>query len=151
MGIGFRRGLGGALAAGIVAGLHLSLCLGDVPGTQVRHLQEEAIGKGNQLYRSKDVSFQNSRAHVKLAGTISFPNGKGLFPAVLLIAAGPEGRDEEVMGHHVDRRKLGVIGHSEGGSIAPAVAVNDPDVAFVVAMAGSGHSVLRGPGRCGNS
>jgi uncharacterized protein len=38
----------------------------------------------------------------------------------------------------VDRRRLGVIGHSEGGSIAPAVAATDEDVAFVVAMAGSG-------------
>jgi len=37
----------------------------------------------------------------------------------------------------VDPRRLGTIGHSEGGSIAPAVAAADQDVAFVVAMAGS--------------
>jgi len=40
----------------------------------------------------------------------------------------------------VDHRRLGVIGHSEGGSIAPAVAASDQDVSFVVAMAGSGLS-----------
>ena len=124
------------------------------------------------------------------------PNGKGPFPAVLLIAAsGPEGRDEEAAGHRVfvvladhllhegiavlrydkrgvgsssgtfatasfedlvsdasfafrylkgrpevDRHRVGIIGHSEGGSIAPAVAAGDQEVAFVVAMAGSGLS-----------
>jgi pimeloyl-ACP methyl ester carboxylesterase len=122
------------------------------------------------------------------------PNGKGPFPAVVLIAAsGPEGRDENAAGHlvfvvladhllrrgvavlrydkrgvgastgdlekasfddlvsdaaaafrylkarpEVDARKVGAIGHSEGGSIAPAVALIDKDVSFVIAMAGSG-------------
>ncbi|MEM9859512.1 MAG: alpha/beta fold hydrolase [Bacteroidota bacterium] len=33
---------------------------------------------------------------------------------------------------------IGVIGHSEGGIIAPMVAVQDPDVAFIVLMAGYG-------------
>jgi len=196
MKIEFRSRLISAIATGIVAGMHFSVSMGDVPEGQVRHPQEEAIEKGTKPYKSEEVSFQNVRAHVKLAGTISLPNGKGPFPAVLLIAAsGPEGRDEEVMGHHVfvvladyllrhgiavlrydkrgvgassgdlskatfddlvsdaatafgylkfqpgvDRRNLGVIGHSEGGSIAPAVAVNDNDVSFVVAMAGSGLS-----------
>ena len=40
----------------------------------------------------------------------------------------------------VDPKRVGIIGHSEGGSIAPAVAAVDQDVAFVVAMAGSGLS-----------
>lgn len=191
-----RGRLIGAIATGLVAGMHVSISMGDVPGGQVRHPQEEAIEKAPQPYKSEEVSFENVSAHVKLAGTMSLPNGQGPFPAVLLIAAaGPEGRDEEVMGHHVfvvladyllrhgiavlrydkrgvgassgdlskatfddlvsdavtafrylkfqpgvDRRHLGVIGHSEGGSIAPAVAVNDKDVSFVVAMAGSGLS-----------
>jgi pimeloyl-ACP methyl ester carboxylesterase len=39
---------------------------------------------------------------------------------------------------NVDPKRVGIIGHSEGGSIAPAVAAVDQDVAFVVAMAGSG-------------
>ena len=158
--------------------------------------QEEAIAKGPRPYTNQDVSFDNDRGPVKLAGTFSVPNGPGPFPAVLLIAAsGPEGRDENAGGHlvfvvladhllrqgvavlrydkrgvgastgdfdkatfddlvsdaaaafrylksrpEVDPHRVGVIGHSEGGSIGPAVAVIDKDVAFVVAMAGSGLS-----------
>lgn len=37
-----------------------------------------------------------------------------------------------------DPRKLGLIGHSEGGVVAPMVAASDPGVAFVVMMAGDG-------------
>jgi pimeloyl-ACP methyl ester carboxylesterase len=38
----------------------------------------------------------------------------------------------------VDPHKVGLVGHSEGGVEAPMVAVHDPDVAFVVMMAGTG-------------
>ena len=38
----------------------------------------------------------------------------------------------------VDKKNIGLIGHSEGGVIAPMVAARNPDVAFVVLMAGSG-------------
>jgi fermentation-respiration switch protein FrsA (DUF1100 family) len=38
----------------------------------------------------------------------------------------------------VNRRKLGLVGHSEGGEIAPMVAVRNPKVAFLVLMAGPG-------------
>ncbi len=38
----------------------------------------------------------------------------------------------------VDARRIGLIGHSEGGVIAPIVAARDRDVAFVVMMAGTG-------------
>ena len=38
----------------------------------------------------------------------------------------------------VDTRRIGLLGHSEGGLIAPAVAVADPSVAFMVLMAGPG-------------
>ncbi|HUX45659.1 MAG TPA: alpha/beta fold hydrolase [Terracidiphilus sp.] len=38
----------------------------------------------------------------------------------------------------VDPRRIGLIGHSEGGTIAPIVAVKDPSVAFVILMAGTG-------------
>jgi pimeloyl-ACP methyl ester carboxylesterase len=38
----------------------------------------------------------------------------------------------------IDRQKIGLIGHSEGGMIAPMVAVKDPDVAWIVLMAGPG-------------
>ena len=184
-------------AAAIIAGvLHASAARGDVTGDPPRRPQDEAIEKGPRPYRSEEVVFRNERGNVRLAGTMSVPNGKGPFPAVLLIAAaGPEGRDEEVAGHRVfvvladhllrqgiavlrydkrgvgastgdfdtasfddlvsdaatafrylklrrevDLRRTGIIGHSEGGSIAPAVAGLDKDVAFIVLMAGSGLS-----------
>ena len=38
----------------------------------------------------------------------------------------------------IDPRKVGLIGHSEGGMIAPLVAAADPKIAFVVLMAGPG-------------
>jgi pimeloyl-ACP methyl ester carboxylesterase len=38
----------------------------------------------------------------------------------------------------IDGRRIGLIGHSEGGMIGPLVAVKDPRVAFVVMMAGPG-------------
>ena len=38
----------------------------------------------------------------------------------------------------VDPRKIGLIGHSEGGVVAPMAAAADPGVAFVVMMAGDG-------------
>jgi pimeloyl-ACP methyl ester carboxylesterase len=41
----------------------------------------------------------------------------------------------------VDPRKIGLIGHSEGGLIAPMVAARNPAVAFIVMLAGPG---LRG-------
>ena len=38
----------------------------------------------------------------------------------------------------VNSHKIGLIGHSEGGVIAPMVAVRNKDVAFIVMMAGTG-------------
>jgi pimeloyl-ACP methyl ester carboxylesterase len=38
----------------------------------------------------------------------------------------------------IDPRRIGLIGHSEGGIIAPIVATQSSDVAFIVLMAGTG-------------
>ena len=38
----------------------------------------------------------------------------------------------------IDLNKIGLIGHSEGGIIAPMVAVESSDIAFIVMMAGTG-------------
>ena len=181
------------VAGWLVAAVIGVLCIGIVAETP-RRPQDEAVAKGPRPYTDHEVSFENSAAHVKLAGTLSVPNGTGPFPAVLLIAAaGPVNRDENAAGHRVfvvladrllrrgiavlrydkrgvgastgdfdqakfddlvadaaaafrylkarpevDAHRAGTLGHSEGGSIAPAVAATDSDVAFVVAMAGSG-------------
>jgi pimeloyl-ACP methyl ester carboxylesterase len=38
----------------------------------------------------------------------------------------------------IDPHKIGLVGHSEGGLIAPMVAARNKDVAFIVMMAGTG-------------
>jgi uncharacterized protein len=40
----------------------------------------------------------------------------------------------------VDHHRIGLIGHSEGGVIAPMVAATDPSIALIVMMAGPGVS-----------
>lgn len=40
--------------------------------------------------------------------------------------------------NEIDPEQIGLIGHSEGGVIAPMAAVRSPDVAFIVLMAGIG-------------
>lgn len=159
--------------------------------------QEDAIAAGPRPYRQEAVRFDNAAAGVRLAGTLSVPEGHGPFPAVVLIAgSGPETRDEEVLGHKVflvladalnrrgiavlryDKRgigestgdyakanisafaadaecalaflksrpeiaadRLGLVGHSEGGAVAPMIAVRNPSARFVVLMAGPGMPI----------
>jgi pimeloyl-ACP methyl ester carboxylesterase len=38
----------------------------------------------------------------------------------------------------INPKQIGLIGHSEGGLIAPMVAVKSPDIAFIILMAGTG-------------
>jgi uncharacterized protein len=38
----------------------------------------------------------------------------------------------------INPKRVGLAGHSEGGLIAPVVASNNPDVAFVISLAGTG-------------
>jgi uncharacterized protein len=145
-------------------------------------------------YREEEVSFENSGAGIKLAGTLTIPPGKGPFPGVILIAgSGAHDRDEALMGHRpflvlsdyltrrgfavlrydkrgvgksggnyatattadfaddaeaslaylltraeIERRKVGLVGHSEGGIIAPMLAARNSSIAFIVMMAGPG-------------
>ncbi len=147
-------------------------------------------------YREEEVSYLNKVQGDTLAGTLTIPEGKGPFTAVLLITgSGPQDRDESLMGHkpflvlsdwltrqgievlrvddrgvskstgvfglattadfatdveagvaflktrpEVNAKKIGLIGHSEGGMIAPMVAARDPDVAFIIMLAGSAVS-----------
>jgi pimeloyl-ACP methyl ester carboxylesterase len=144
-------------------------------------------------YRSEDVAF-DSAPGVRLSGTLTLPQGKGPFPAAILLnGSGPQDRDESFMGHkafllladvltrrgiavlrsddrgfgkstgdfnaatgqdfvvdaqaalaylrtrrEIDGKRIGLIGHSEGGIIAPLTAVADPQAAFVVLLAAPG-------------
>ncbi|QNA87780.1 alpha/beta fold hydrolase [Massilia sp. Dwa41.01b] len=153
--------------------------------------QEAAIAASPATYTSSEVGFDNVAAKVKLAGTFTVPQGKGPFPAVVLVhGSGPLDRDSEVFGHklflvladhlsrqgiavlrydkrgigkstgtlresttldladdagaavrflrtrpEVDSARIGVVGHSEGGLIAPLIASRDPALGFVVMLA----------------
>lgn len=145
-------------------------------------------------YKSEDVTFENKEATIKLAGTLTMPNGKGKFPAVVLVSgSGPQNRNEEVLGHKpflliadyltkngyavlrfddrgvaasegdfpkatvfdfasdakaaikylktikdIDSKKIGILGHSEGGEVAQIIASQDATVNFIVLMASPG-------------
>lgn len=145
-------------------------------------------------YREEEVSYDNKVQNVTLAATLTIPEGKGPFPAVVLITgSGPQDRDESLMGHkpflilsdyltrhgiavlraddrgtgkstgdfkgattadfatdteagisylktrsEINPHKIGLVGHSEGGVIAPMIAARNKDVAFIVMMAGTG-------------
>ena len=145
-------------------------------------------------YHSEDITFENKKAGIRLAGTLTLPNKDGIFPVVILISgSGPQNRDEELLGHkpflvisdfltrngiavlryddrgtaqskgdfksatstdfaadvesaieylktrkEIDKKQIGLIGHSEGGLIAPMVANKSKDVAFIVLLAGTG-------------
>lgn len=144
-------------------------------------------------YRSEELSIPNPAAPgVTLAGTLTLPEGKGPFPAAILISgSGAQDRDETLAGHkpfaviadHLTRKgfavlryddrgtekstgefskatsadfatdanaafaalaarpdiaKIGFIGHSEGGMVAPIAMAGNPKVAFAVLLAGPG-------------
>jgi hypothetical protein len=145
-------------------------------------------------YHDEEVTYDNKAQNVTLAATLTIPQGKGPFPAVVLITgSGPQDRDESLLGHkpflvlsdyltrhgiavlraddrgtskstgdfatattadfatdteagvaylktrtEIDPHKIGLIGHSEGGVIAPMVAARNKDIAFIVMMAGTG-------------
>lgn len=164
----------------------------DLAPVKHKRPQEAAIAAQPRPYREQDIRFDNPAGHDRLAGTLSVPDGKGPFPAVVLISGtGHNTRDEDVWGHKIflvladalnrkgiavlrydkrgvgastgdydaattvdftsdaqaavtwlktqrdiDPHRVGVLGHSEGGIIAPAVAVEDKTVAFVVMIAG---------------
>jgi CubicO group peptidase (beta-lactamase class C family)/pimeloyl-ACP methyl ester carboxylesterase len=51
-------------------------------------------------YTEEDISFENQAAQIRLAGTLTIPQGKGPYPAVVLIPkAGPLDRDEWLLNH----------------------------------------------------
>lgn len=51
-------------------------------------------------YKEEEVAFENPAANIILVGTLTIPQGKGPFAAVLLMSgSGPHDRDESIMGH----------------------------------------------------
>jgi len=145
-------------------------------------------------YLEEEVGYENEKAGIKLAGTLTLPRSGQPFPAVILISgSGPQDRNETVFGHRpflvladyltrwgiavlrvddrgvgsstgnlfestsqdlaedvlagvqylksreqINPKQIGLIGHSEGGIVAPIVASRSSDIAFIVLMAGMG-------------
>lgn len=77
-------------------------------------------------YRSAEVSIPNPRAPgVTLAGTLTLPQGRGPFPAAILISgSGAQDRDESLMGHrpfavladHLTRNGIAVLRYDDRGT-----------------------------------
>lgn len=74
-------------------------------------------------YREEEVAF-DSAPGVKLAGTLTLPEGKGPFPAAILISgSGAQDRDEQLLGHrpflvladHLTRRGIAVLRYDDRG------------------------------------
>ncbi len=62
--------------------------------------QTQPLGQTPAAYTTHDVAFDSSAPGVRLAGTLTLPQGKGPFPAVVLVTgSGPQNRDEEILGH----------------------------------------------------
>ena len=145
-------------------------------------------------YHSEDLEYDDPVSGIHYAGTITYPNSGGPFPAILLITgSGQEDRDETIAGHkpfaviadfltrrgfavlrvddrqmgkstgdlsrattmdfakdvetslhelqkrkNIDQKKIGLIGHSEGGLIAAMVAAENSNVQFIILLAGPG-------------
>ena len=161
---------------------------------KVSELRRPQTPKPPFPYKIENLTYQNETAKIKLAGTLTLPQGEGPFPAVILISgSGAQDRDETIFEHRpfhvladaltrrgiavlrvddrgvggstgsvatstsdefagdvmagiailksrsdIDPHKIGLIGHSEGGIIAPIVAARSNDVAFIVLLAGTG-------------
>jgi pimeloyl-ACP methyl ester carboxylesterase len=161
---------------------------------KVTELRRPQTPKPPFPYAAVDVTYPNKAGGITLAATLTVPQGKGPFPAVLLISgSGSQDRDETIFEHkpfavladaltrrgvavlriddrgvggttgspatattedfagdvlagvaflktrpEIDGRKIGLMGHSEGGIIAPLVATRSKDVAFIVLLAGTG-------------
>jgi len=91
---------------------------------QLRHVDEIPGYRRPQTpvrpypYNEEEVVYENSKAGIKIAGTLTLPRGKGPFPAVLLISgSGPQDRNEftvlhrpfKVLADYLTRRGIAVL------------------------------------------
>lgn len=89
-------------------------------------LSDYLTRKGIAVLRADDRGVGRSTGNFLTATTVDFASDAEAGVAYL------KTRSE------VDSHKIGLIGHSEGGMIAPMVAARNHDVAFIVMMAGIG-------------
>jgi fermentation-respiration switch protein FrsA (DUF1100 family) len=97
--------------------------------------------RGIAVLRVDDRGTGKSTGDVEHATTADFASDAEA--SLLFLKSRPE----------VNTRKIGIVGHSEGGMIAPMIAARSTDVAFIVMMAGTavpGDQVLYEQVRLGN-
>lgn len=79
---------------------------------------------GPYSYLIEEVKFQNTKANITLAGTLTLPSKGGKYPAVILITgSGAQNRDEEVLGHkpflviadHLTKKGIAVLRFDDRG------------------------------------
>jgi pimeloyl-ACP methyl ester carboxylesterase len=90
-------------------------------------LADHLTRKGIAVLRVDDRGVGGSTGDVKGATTEDFAGD---------VVAGVEFLKSRAP--RIDARRIGLIGHSEGGVIAPMVAARSHDIAFIVLMAGTG-------------
>jgi uncharacterized protein len=84
--------------------------------------------KGYAVLRVDDRNMGKSKGDIKNATSADFAND--------VLA----GFNYLLQRKEVNKNKIGLIGHSEGGLIAPLVYTKEPRVAFIISLAGSGIS-----------
>jgi pimeloyl-ACP methyl ester carboxylesterase len=146
-------------------------------------------------YRTEEVRIPHLKERFELAGTLTLPEGKPPFPAIVFFTgSGAQNRDQEVFGHkpflvladhltragyatlrmddrgvggsggemrkattldfaddalsgvrylrkrkEIDRKRIGLLGHSEGALVCAIAAAKAPrEVAFLIMLAGTG-------------
>ncbi|HEX7069310.1 MAG TPA: alpha/beta fold hydrolase [Rhodothermales bacterium] len=92
-------------------------------------------------YRVEEVVIPNEAAGIRLAGTLTIPEGEGPHPGVVLVTgSGPQDRDEALLGHkpfavladYLTRRGIAVLRHDDrgvGGSTGDFATALTPDFA----------------------
>ena len=93
-------------------------------------------------YRIEEVSFVNGKEGNTLTGTLTIPEGKGPFKAVILVSgSGQQNRDEEIEGHrpfwviadYLTRRGIAVLRYDDrgiGGSTGEVMAATSLDFSY---------------------
>jgi fermentation-respiration switch protein FrsA (DUF1100 family) len=96
----------------------------DAAAIKPKRPQLEAIAARQPTYASAEVSFANPAGGHVLAGTLTVPQGKGPFPAVVLVhGSGPVDRDETIREHkpflvladHLSRQGIAVLRYDKRG------------------------------------
>lgn len=100
-------------------------------------------------YIQEDVTFENPDAGITLAGTLTIPEGKGPFPAVILVSgSGGQDRDESLLGHkpfliiadYLSRNGIAVLRYDDRGI---AKSGGDHSTATSLDFATDAESALR--------